>query len=424
MVDRVRPSATKRRIMREFSINEISGVDAPAQGHAKVTLMKRAGTTTTKGHYGPSDIAAQIQALDFDAVLAEDEAREAAREIGSEIQEKWCALQRSFGTIAGDDAVAPADKVTAMQASLAQFIASLSSESDELAESMAKSLTAVPALSKLLTTKTSNLGEEPMTEAEKAQLNELTKKVATLTKSLEAATASDVAKKAADLQAELTASVAKFDELTKKFEQAESDKAAALVKAGMSDAEKSYMDGMDDKARKEFMAMSPADRQKKMKKSVDEDPVVYKSDATGQEYRKSDDARLVEMAKRADENDRLFKAEVEKRETAELAKRAAEELKDFSGSSEEKIAVLRAVGKMDEAARDSLMKMLAAGGKAISAAFETVGHDREAVQKSAQDFNKRIDEVMRDHKMGRAAAMEKARELYPEEFKAYQGKSN
>lgn len=35
----------QRRMMREFTIDEISGVDVPAQGPARVTLMKRGVTT-------------------------------------------------------------------------------------------------------------------------------------------------------------------------------------------------------------------------------------------------------------------------------------------------------------------------------------------------------------------------------------------
>ena len=31
----------KRRIMREFSIEELSAVDKPAQAHARMTIMKR-----------------------------------------------------------------------------------------------------------------------------------------------------------------------------------------------------------------------------------------------------------------------------------------------------------------------------------------------------------------------------------------------
>lgn len=424
MVERVRSAASTRRIMRDFTIEEISGVDVPAQGHAKVTLMKRADAQnilTKDDMCSPAEVAVSVHAMDFDSILAENEARETAQSLGAGIREKWWAFQHSLATIAADGDVDAADKIAAMRISLQQFVSSLSAESATLAADVTKSLTAVPALAGLLTAKGVSEGEEPMTELEKKQLDELSKKVADLTKQLEAASASDTAKHAAALQGELTAATAKLDDMSKKLEAADLEKAEAITKASMSDAEKSYMDTLDAKAKMDFMRMTPADRAKSMKKSFDADPVVYKSEATGQEFRKSDDPRLVDMAKRADENEKLFKAELEKRETAEFAKRVDTELKHFSGTVDEKVAVLRAVSKVDESARDALMKMLDAGNKAIGAAFQTIGHDREAVRKSADSFAKRVDEIISRDKISRDAAMTKARELYPDEFKAYQG---
>lgn len=46
MTDR-HPSKRRRRIMREFSLAEISAVDRPAQARAKATIMKRSSSQET-----------------------------------------------------------------------------------------------------------------------------------------------------------------------------------------------------------------------------------------------------------------------------------------------------------------------------------------------------------------------------------------
>lgn len=425
MVER---TASKRgkRIMRAFKINEISGVDVPAQEHARTTLMKRAvPRTLTKA----AALAKEVQAVDFDTVLAERQALEVTSEVGEELRGKWYALQQSFETIACDENVSATDKITAMQQSLQQYVDSLSAQSAEIAEEMTKALTAAPALAELLKNGT-NEGDEPMTDAEKRQLDELQKQVAGLTKQLEAATAKDVAKNAAQLQKELDETKAKLDEATKKAETEAAAKAEATAKADMDDAQKAHLAKLDEAGQKAFIAMKADDRKKAVAdavaKAADADPVVYKA-ADGTEFRKSVGEAVIALAKRADESDKIAKAEREKRENAELAKRADDELKLFSediAKRDDKIAILRAIEKMEDGPKTALLKMLEVGGKAIKAAFSTIGHQNEAVAKAAGDFEKRVSEVMARDKISKADAMSKARVEYPEEFKAFQASGN
>ncbi len=364
----------------------------------------------------------EVQAVDFDAVLAEQEASEVAREVGDDLREKWCALQRSFATIAADESVAAPDKIIAMQDSLRQFIDSLSEQDDDIAESVTKSLSAVPAIAELLE-KDANEGDDPMTDLEKKQLAELQKNVADLTKMLEAATAKEPAKKAADLQKELDDAAAKLDELTKKLEASDAEKVEAVAKAAMSDAEKAHLATLDGAAKMKFMTATPEERAKMMSKSADADPVIYKA-ADGVEFRKSDDPRLIAMAKRADEGEKLAKVEAKKREDSELAKRADDELKSFGetvAKRDDKIEALRAIDKMEVGARSALLKMLEVGGKAIAAAFNTIGHKNEQLTKSADDFTKKVAEIKKRDGLSASEALVKAREENPEAFAAYQG---
>lgn len=425
-----RAKSNRKNIMREFTINELSAVDRPAQSHARVVLMKRAETMPARKSYpeSPSSVYAnEVQALDFDAVMAEDSSRELTQRVKDCAWSNWNALQRSFDTIARDDAVSPADKVVAMKESIAQFLEALADESEDIAEKVTKALSAVPALAELLDKDGNSEGDAPMTDAEKKQLAELQETVKGLTTKLEAATAKEPAKKAAELQEQLDAATAEVAKLTKKLGDAKElvgkareEYDEAVAKAGMSDAEKEHAASLDDKARKEFMGLSPEDRKKKVKKAVEDNPVIYKAD-DGQEYRKSDDPRLIATAKRADDSAKLASEERVLRETSELTKRADDVLKAFAGETKDKVEVLRGIAKMEAGPRAALEKMLEVGGKAIAAAFTTIGNSSEAMQKSAQDFNKRVSAIQERDKCSKSDAMSKARAEDPQAFEAYQG---
>lgn len=415
-----------KRVMKDFVINEISLVDAPAQQGARVTIMKRDDTFDKNGDYPQAASLAPVQqdieAMDFEQVLAEQKSREAVNRVRECVLDKWYALQRAFETIAGDDDVARADKVARMKESLAQFLDAVRAESKTITEAITKSLSAVPGIRELLPPDGSE-GGSPMTDAEKKQIDDLQKSVADLTSKLEAATAKEPAKKAADLAGELDAIKARLKKAEEDLEENEEELAREKKKAAMSDEEKEYMETLeDDEKRAAFMRMSGDDRKKAMKVKKDADPVVYKSERTGEEFRKSDDPRLVKYAKQADEDAQIAKAEREARQTAELTKRADEEpYKHLPGEAARKVDVLRAISKMAEEPRAELEKMLAAGGKAIAAAFQTIGHSRDAVAKSAADFEKRVTEIAQRDKLPRFQAMEKARAEFPEEFRAYAG---
>lgn len=416
----------RKRIMRDFIIKELSAVDSPAQGGALAVLMKRDDDVEKDLSYAsaPSIAALAIEAMDFNEVLAENQSREAAQRVKDCVWSKWSALQRSFETIAADEGVAPADKVKRMQGSLKQFLDAVGKESKTIAETITKSLSAVPTLSELLTDY--DKGDDAMPDAEKRQLAELQKNVADLTAKLDAATAKDPAKKAADLTGELETAKAQLAEVTEKLTKADADRAEAEVLAKMSDGEKEYDSSLDKDGRAKFRAMSAEERKKAMKKSTDDNPVIYKSDRTGQEFRKADDPRLAAMAKDADEMAKRAAEEAEKRETAELNKRSDEEpYKSFSVEKDSaaggsKVDVLRAISKMEAGPRAILEKWLEIGGKALSAAFEKIGHSHEQARKSSSDFSKRVNEIMARDKIGQLAALEKAQQEYPKEYDAFQ----
>lgn len=350
----------RKRIMREFSISELSAVDSPAQKHALAVLMKRADPVE-KTERTTSEVNGHTHTYD-DA------------ESGSTSTDEG---HSHSVTVASDGTVT---------------IGSAAGHSHEPA-----------AVNK------SNEGDEhmAMTDAEKKQIADLQKSVEDLTKS---------------------ASTLKADnkDLADKLAKAEADKTAADLLAKMSDDEKEHMDSLEDETEKsKFREMSADERKRAMKKSAEANPVVYKSERTGEEFRKSDDPRLVKYAKQADADAEIAKQEREARESAEMAKRADEEpYKNFAVEKKDgtptKVDVLRAISKMDAGPRAVLENWLGIGAKAVAAAFDKIGHSHEQAVKSANDFEKRIDEVQARDKSTRLAALEKAQREFPAEFKAYQ----
>lgn len=59
---------TKRRIMRDFEITELSAVDHPAQGHARATILKRAAGKDTRMDFNKHSTPRAFDS--FDAAVA------------------------------------------------------------------------------------------------------------------------------------------------------------------------------------------------------------------------------------------------------------------------------------------------------------------------------------------------------------------
>lgn len=166
---------------------------------------------------------------------------------------------------------------------------------------------------------------------------------------------------------------------------------AKLAKAeafgALTDVEKDFHNKLSTDAEKEeFLAKSVDGRKEQISKAAEKDQVVYKS-ASGVEYRKSDDQRLVELAKQSDTNAAVAKAATDALEKAALEKRATEELGNLPGTLDSKVAMLKSIeGIADATARADALKTLKAGNDAIAAAFKTNGstHAKNADATSAE----------------------------------------
>lgn len=167
---------------------------------------------------------------------------------------------------------------------------------------------------------------------------------------------------------------AKVKELEDQLETLKAERDAAKAYAELTDAQKAYHAELDEAAAAEFLKLDAKAREAKVEKAQADDPVVYTA-GDGTEYRKSDDERMIRLAKQADENAKLAKQQAEELEQERLAKRAAEELPNLPGETPVRAALLKAVdGIEDETTRKAAHEALKAGNAALAKALDTRGH--------------------------------------------------
>lgn len=143
--------------------------------------------------------------------------------------------------------------------------------------------------------------------------------------------------------------------------------------SGLNDAERAYFVDLGTTEKAAFIVGSHDDRATEIEKAVDATDVVY-TDRDGLKYTKSDDARLIALAKRGDKDAKRAEASETKLADADLSKRAETVLKHYPGKPAVHVSLLRAVDKIeDEAERTGVMEALTAGDKAIAVGFSELG---------------------------------------------------
>lgn len=143
--------------------------------------------------------------------------------------------------------------------------------------------------------------------------------------------------------------------------------------ASLTDAEKVVYAKADEKGKAEWLKKSSAERAAEILKAADSDPVVYKA-ADGTEFKKSDDPRLVAMAKRNDDQAKDLAVEKAAREDATFAKRAGTELAHLKGTEKAKISLLKSVDRItDETERKEVAEILKAADAVMKGTFKKLG---------------------------------------------------
>ena len=324
-----------KRIVQEFRIDEISGVDSPAQEGARVAIMKRAARSLKRSpiEKGMGDLA--------DLLTSEVD----GHQHGIKVDRYEDEVTFRVTAAVAPDADHSHDHPIA-RSSDGQYVLGM------------------------VAGHTHAIDQEAMTRAV----------LALMTKREGDDTMTDEAHKGADVQPTL-------EEL-----QAQLTRAHAVV--ALTGEERSHFDALPEEARTAFLAKSASDRGNEMKAvakaEVEHDPVVYTTD-DGVALRKSAGEALIEMAKRTDaiakENADL-RAE---REQNALEKRAEAEIPHLPGDVTAHAAMLKAIdGIENDVHREAASNALKAADAAMSAAFKSNGHVGQPPPGTADDALDRL----------------------------------
>jgi hypothetical protein len=186
-------------------------------------------------------------------------------------------------------------------------------------------------------------------------------------------------------------------QMDEKIKALEAELAIAKAFGRLNDEEKAYANGLDEAERADFITATKAKRAEVLKAAADADPVEYTA-ADGTEYRKSAGTALISLAKRADDAEKVAKAERAARADQELRKRAESDLRHLPGDLEHHVSLLKAVESIeDEDARNGALNALKAHAGRIAHAFKEAGTSLEGDTKAAEQklhelTQKRADE--------------------------------
>lgn len=195
--------------------------------------------------------------------------------------------------------------------------------------------------------------------------------------------------------------------------------ATATALATLSDIQKAHYAGLDDANKELFLKKSDVERTADVDLEKAADAVVYKSDS-GAEFKKSDDPRLIAMAKKADVDSRALAKAQKKADDLEIAKRVGTEMSKLPGEQTAKIALAKAIdGIEDVDVRKSVNGIIASCNSGIAKAFEEVGSKESGVTKAANDKLEELAKKYADDKdVDISKAFEKVLET-PEGQKLY-----
>lgn len=169
---------------------------------------------------------------------------------------------------------------------------------------------------------------------------------------------------AADPGAAEAEAAEKIAELEKRAERAEKI-------AELTNDQRDFFKALGAEDQDGYLAKSTEARDADVQAAKAEDAVVYKAE-DGTEFRKSDDPRLVQMAKAVDD-ERQKRIESEAKAYATSLEKRAEELAHLPDKDGARIALLKAVDTLPEAERELALAALRAHSERLGKAFQTSG---------------------------------------------------
>jgi hypothetical protein len=195
-------------------------------------------------------------------------------------------------------------------------------------------------------------------------------------------------------EADITAAITKAKADAGKSADLEKSVALLKAKADLTDAEKAHMKTMSDGDADDFATKSKADRAKAMEKAAAGDETFTASTGAVISKKAVGDGAYA-LLKSQDEALKKMQGDlaIEKaeRENAAFAKRAADELGHLSGPIEKKAALLKGIAGLPEAERVYATELLKGADAMAKAGFAKMGH-RDASDQDA-DPSSRLDKM-------------------------------
>ena len=309
----------KKRIMRTFKINEISGVDVPAQQGARVTIMKRAEP-------GQKDDDAKKRMYGDLVQLLTSETEGHQHGIKMNVYDDGDISVYVMRAL-GDGAESEHDHPIVRNQDNAYQMGVVAGHTHEIDSAALGAL-----ILNLVTTKGKGVdmdGKDKNTEL----------------------------------------SVENFAALQKRLDRAEQ-----VMKLVGDD--RTHFDGLKEEGQTAFLEKSAEDRATEIaaaKAALEGDPVVYTT-TDGVELRKSVGPLFISLAKSNDKVAKENKALLERLENAELLKRVEKEFKHLPGTAEERAELIKAVESIpDETKRTAAMNAMKSQNDALKGITETLG---------------------------------------------------
>ena len=213
---------------------------------------------------------------------------------------------------------------------------------------------------------------------------------------------------------ELKALETRLEKAEERAEASEKRAELQVILTGMSDAQRTHFDPLDEVAKAAFATKSSDERDAELatiaKAKTDADPIVYTSENDGTVVRKSDGPLILALVKRADTAEKRAEKAEAANVSDDLRKRARTELDLLPGTEDDHVALLKAVDSIPEGpARDQAMATLKAGNDAIKGAFATTGAGGDG-EEFANDgtAGAKLDALVKKHQESESVSFSKA----------------
>ena len=182
-----------------------------------------------------------------------------------------------------------------------------------------------------------------------------------------------------------------------------------------------YLDSLDDAGKDSFLSKSTGERGELVKAKAEGNAVVYTS-ADGEQFRASDDPRLVAMAKRGDADRKAAKDAEEGRQT-EMLKRRVAKFDKVKGTEDAKVKILKALDVLDEPTKKVAYEILESANEMAKNSYEEIGTTDPEGDVTDEDhpemkIEKMAKRLVKEKGLPYFKAYEEVTNLHPELVKA------